>query len=242
MCLLRLARVGWHLAAGAAIATLVLPFAGRERRRQRVRAWSLDLLRILAVRLHVTGERVPPCGAPLMIVANHVSWLDIVAINAVVPSRFVAKSEVRDWPVIGWMAIRVGTLFIRRARRQDTARIGSRLAQLMGEGDPVAVFPEGTTTDGSNVLTFHSSLMQAAVQAGAQVCPVAIRYARADGARCAEAAYCGGKTLWDTLEAIAARPGLRAELSFLPQLESRGGCRRELARGAHAAILRTLFP
>lgn len=239
---MRLARVGWHIATGAAIATLVLPFAGREQRRERVRAWSLDLLRILAVRLHVTGERAQPPGAPLMIVANHVSWLDIVAINAVVPSRFVAKSEVRDWPVIGWIAIRVGTLFIRRARRQDTARISGRLAQVMGEGDPVVVFPEGTTTDGSTVLKFHASLMQAAVRTGAQVRPVAIRYARADGACCPDAAYCDGKTLWETLELVAGQPGIRAELHFLPQLEGRAGCRRALARDAHASILRTLFP
>lgn len=238
---MRLARVGWHLAGGVAVATMVFPFVGRERCRNHVRRWSLALLRILGVRLHVTGAVPPALNLPLMLVANHVSWLDIVALNAVQPSRFVAKSEVRDWPVIGWLAVRVGTLFIRRARRRDTARINDDLVHAMRACDPVAIFPEATTTDGGTVLEFHSSLIQAAVVSGALVCPVAIRYVRADGARCTDAAYCGGKTVWETLVAVAARPGLRAELVFLPPITGAEGGRRGIARAAREVILTSLF-
>jgi 1-acyl-sn-glycerol-3-phosphate acyltransferase len=176
-----------------------------------------------------------------MVVANHVSWLDIIAINAVLPAHFVAKSEIRAWPVIGWLSVRVGTLYIERARRRDTLRINGRLADAMRNGDPVAVFPEGTTTDGSTVLHFHSSLMQAAVQARAPVHPVAIRYTRASGGRCVEAAYYGGVSLWDTLRRVAGEPDIRAELVFLPALASHAARRHDLAREARELILRSLF-
>ena len=116
--LLRLVRVGLHLLRGVAIAGLLFPFVSPARRQREVKRWSARLLRILAVRLHAYGDP-PRRGTPLMLIANHVSWLDIYAINAVLPVRFVAKAEVRRWPVIGWFSEKAGTLFIERARRHE---------------------------------------------------------------------------------------------------------------------------
>lgn len=225
---------------GAAIAALLFPLLGPERRNAHVRRWARELLAILAVRLRVSGARPHAAGVPRMLVANHVSWLDIIAISAVLPARFVAKSEVRDWPLIGWMGERAGTFFIRRARRRDTARINEDLAQAMRGGDPVAVFPEATTSDGGRVLKFHSSLLQAAVLEEAALHPVAIRYARRDGTGCGEAAYEGGRSLWRSLALVTAQPEIRAELAFLPPLECRGRHRRELAQVARDLIARSL--
>jgi 1-acyl-sn-glycerol-3-phosphate acyltransferase len=238
----RLLRVGLHIARGAAVAAFVFPFAGREGRRAHVQRWSRRMLDILGVSLRLAGAPPRPAGPPVMMVANHVSWLDILAINAVLSVRFVAKSEVRAWPVIGWLSERAGTLFIRRAQRVDAARIGGKLVQVMRDGEPVAVFPEATSSDGSAVLQFHSSLLQPAVLAGATVHPVALRYARPDGARCAEAAFIGGISLWESLNLMATQPATLAFLDFLPPLESAGRDRRELASSAREAILRSLFP
>ena len=112
----------------------------------------------------------------------------------------------------------------------------------MRDGDPVAVFPEATTTDGDTVLKFNSSLLQPGVIAGAALYPVAIRFERADGTLCVEAAYDGDKSLWDTLRLMVTQPEIRARLAFLPPLENRGQHRRELAHAAPEAIARSLFP
>lgn len=236
----RLARVGLHLAYALLIAACVFPFAGPRGRLARIQSWSRQLLAILAVQLRVTGNGPRAAGAPLMLVANHISWLDVYALNAVLPARFVAKSEVRGYPVVGWLSERVGTLFIRRARRHDVGRVIDQLTGILRSGEPVVVFPEGTTTDGSAVLKFHASLLQSAVEADAVMQPVAIRYLRLDGARCDEAAFIGTTTLLESLATLAAQPAIHAELTFLPPLASAGRERGELAGDARGLILRSL--
>lgn len=237
----RIARFLLHLLRGVFTVALAFPFFSASRRRAAVKRWSQHLLRILGVRLHVHGD--PPRRNPehaVMLVANHVSWLDIVVINAALPVRFVAKSEVRTWPVIGWLSAKAGTLFIERARRRDTARITGLVSAALHDGDICAVFPEGTTTDGSRVLQFHSSLLQPALIAGADVHPVALRFRRSDGTLCTEAAYDGDKSLWDTLQSIAAQPVIHAHAWFLDAVHGEHARRRALAEAARQAIVRCL--
>lgn len=231
---LRLVRVLLHLFQGLLTVALLFPFFSRRRCNAATGEWSAALLHILGVRVHVHGK--PAKVRPLMLVANHVSWLDIFALNSVIPVRFVAKSEIRNWPAIGWLSTKTGTLFIERGRRSDTARVSGLIAEAMLEGDVVAVFPEGTTTDGSRVLHFHSSLLQPALLAMAAVQPVALRFAHGDGDLCAEAAYDGDKSLWHTLLQIVAQPAIEAHLHFLPLLATDAPHRRLLADAAHAAI------
>lgn len=232
----RLARLALHLLQGMLTIALLFPFYTPSRRRIAVKRWSHALLGMLGVKLHVHGKSPRGHGPPAMLVANHVSWLDIYAINAALPVRFVAKSEIRQWPVIGWLSAKTGTLFIERARRRDTLRISGEIVTAMQRGDVVAVFPEGTTTDGSQVLRFHGSLLQPALQAEADVHPVALRYERGDGSLCVEAAYDGDKSLWDTLRLILARPVIHVQVWFLPSLPATGADRRSLAHAAQAAI------
>lgn len=232
----RLVRLALHLLQGMLTIALLFPLYTPARRRIAVKRWSHSLLGMLAVKLHVHGK--PPRGhdSPAMLVANHVSWLDIYAINAVLPVRFVAKSEIRKWPVIGWLSAKTGTLFIERARRRDTVRISGEIVAAMQRGDVITVFPEGTTTDGSQVLRFHGSLLQPALQAEAHVHPVALRYERGDGSLCVEAAYDGDKSLWDTLRLIVARPVIHVHVWFLQSLPATGADRRTLAHAAQTAI------
>jgi 1-acyl-sn-glycerol-3-phosphate acyltransferase len=235
---LRLLRFAIHLARALAIAALVYPFIGRPARRRHHKRWSAQLLRIFAIRLYVTGAA--PAGGAVLIVANHVSWLDIVAINAVRPTRFVAKSEIRHWPLVGWLSVRAETLFIQRARRHHTHEINQVMAAAMQAGDAFAVFPEGFTTHGDVLLPFHASLLQPALACDAAIHPVAIRYSRADGSLCVEADYEGDKSLVESLLQLITQPRVDLHVQFLPPLACAGRHRRELADEAARRIANAL--
>lgn len=236
---LRLLRLAAHLLQGVLTVAFLFPFYSKARRRSAIRKWSGAMLRMLGV--HVYMHDAPATARPLMFVVNHVSWLDIFALNSAMPVRFVAKSEIRNWPAIGWLSAKTGTLFIERGRRSDTARVNRLIAEAMLEGDVVAVFPEGTTSDGSEVLRFHSSLLQPVLIAGAVVQPVALRFKHHDAALCKEAAYDGDKSLWYTLMQIIALRRIDAHLYFLPLLTAEVPHRRALAEAARAAIVSRLL-
>lgn len=195
--------------------------------------WSVRALSVLGIALRVSG--VPASGATLF-VANHVSWIDILAINAVRPLRFVSKSDVRAWPLIGWLVACGGTLFIERARSRDALRVLHLIAAALRGGEQIAVFPEGTTSDGHGVLPFHANLLQAAIAAEVQVQPVVLRFSDARERVSAAAAYVGDTTLMQSLWAVARADGLTAHVSFLPERPSLGVERRALAAQLGADI------
>jgi 1-acyl-sn-glycerol-3-phosphate acyltransferase len=216
------------------VAAFVFPFIDRPARRRRLKRWSAQLLRILAIRLNLNGAL--PAGGGVLIVANHVSWLDIFAINAVQPMRFVAKSEIRRWPVIGWLCARGDTLFIDRARRHHTRDINRAMATALQAGDTFAVFPEGSTTHGDILLPFHASLLQPALTCEATLVPVALRYSRADGSLCTEADYEGDKSLVASLLQLVTQPRVHLDLHVLGAIECAGRHRRDLADEAARRI------
>ncbi len=237
---LRLFRGGLHLVKGLAITLLLYPFAGAAGRRRHVRRWSAQLLKIFGVRLRVTGTPPVRGHAPLMLAANHVSWLDIFVILARLDVRFVSKSEVRQWPVIGTLSAGAGTLFLQRTRRTHLAQVNREIAQVLEDGEIVAIFPEGTSTDGTVVLPFHASLLEPAAVAGAAVQPVALRFTDGRGEVTTDAAYDGDKSLMDTLRLMVRHRTIGAELHFLPPVQSRGRTRRELAQILEKAVARAL--
>jgi len=237
----RLVRLVLHLLRGMAIAGVVFPFVSEARRRGHVRRWSRQLLAILAIRLHVQRADGGQSrhGRPAMLVANHISWIDIFAIDAVMPARFVAKSEVARWPLVGWLSTRAGTLYVSRSRRHDTARINRDMSAALERDELVAVFPEGTTTDGTRILKFHSSLLQPAVSVQAAILPVALSYTRGDGTRCTELAYDGRWSLWDTVRRMLTLQRIDCRLTVLPLMHPQRH-RRMLADDARAAIATAL--
>jgi 1-acyl-sn-glycerol-3-phosphate acyltransferase len=218
---LALAQMCWH-------ARRLADVLGSDPWRRAVERGAARLLGAVAVDVQVRGAR-PLLAGPVLMVANHVSWIDVQALGAVAGTRFVAKSEVRDWPVVGTMAARFGTLFIRRRSLRDAARIKNVLAKLLVTGERIAVFPEGTTTDGSRVGPFYAALLQAAVDAAIPVQPVAIRYVEHDGAPSLAAAFVDDMTFGDSLVRVLARPRLVAELTFGPPIWAADKTRRELA-------------
>lgn len=149
-------------------------------------------------------------------VANHVSWLDILVINSITVARFVAKSEVRGWPLIGWMCERAGAIFIERNRPLRSNRVNHDIECAFKAGFVCVVFPEGTTTDGSRVLMFRPLLMRAALRGRARLQPLALRYAATDGTPCRQATYHGAQSFLASLVRVACQPVIRARVQFLP--------------------------
>ena len=235
---LRLARVAAHFANGAVVAGAGYPFMNTAQRGVSLRRWSAQLVSHLAANLKVHGTPPP---APYFLAANHVSWLDIFAINAATPTRFVAKSEVREWPLVGWLCVKADTLFIERARPRDLSRIDAMIADALRAGAGMGVFLEGTTTNGHEVLPFKSSLLRPAQALGVPVTPVAIRYLRKDGSVCTEAAYDGDKSAMDTLRGMLTQREIDVHVHFLPPLDSGGMHHKVLAREAREAIVKVLY-
>lgn len=225
----RIARSVVHLLYGLLLVAL---FFGRSAndgavRMGHARRWSVGFLRVLGVRLEVRGTARP--GAKL-IVANHVSWLDILAIDAVEPARFVSKAEVRHWPLFGRLAVAVDTLFIERDRARDALRVVHQMAEALQAGDTLAVFPEGTTADGIELLPFHANLLQAAIATETPVQPVALRYFDADHAASPAIRFVGETTLAQSVWRIACARRLGVQVSFLPARSVRKADRRRLAQ------------
>lgn len=216
------------------VASCFLPLFRRSIRDSMIRGWSKAVLRVLHVRAHLLcAQPVPTRG---VLLSNHVSWLDIIVLNALLPSRFVAKQEVRKWPVFGWLARQAGSVFVRRDRRMETGVMNNRLADLIRHGERLAVFPEGTTTEGESVLPFRSALLDCAVKTGCAVYPVAVRYRTADGRLDKLPSFVGDDTLGASLWRIFGQPELHVDLSIGQRLIT-GGHRRELAAEAHAAVM-----
>jgi 1-acyl-sn-glycerol-3-phosphate acyltransferase len=225
-----------HAAAGALILRFVFPRAGPIRRRRLVGWWSAKVMRIVGVATRIEGEPPGVAESGAMIAANHVSWLDIFALSGVRPTRFIAKSEIRDWPIAGWIAEHAGTIFIRRERRRDTARINQQVAAALTQGDCVGLFPEGATTEGDQLLKFHSSLFEPALANRAHVHPCAIRYENADGSLCRAMAFVGELTFMQSLGLVIRQRGVVALVRFAPTLETQGSTRREVASRAEASV------
>nr|WP_281372143.1 lysophospholipid acyltransferase family protein [Modestobacter versicolor] len=171
-----------------------------------------------------------------MVVANHVSWLDGLALLTVVPGVPVAKREIGDWPVVGRLLRRTGVVLVERGRLRALPGTVAEVADLLRAGTPVTVHPEGTTSCGVELGRFRPAFFQAAVDAAAPVCPVAVRYRVDGGAASAVAAYLGGEPLPRTLARIVAARGLVVEVHLLPALDPAGADRRELAALAEYAV------
>jgi 1-acyl-sn-glycerol-3-phosphate acyltransferase len=228
-------RLALHLLYGMLLA-VIYPHLNQTRQRRILKSWSRQLLAIFNIGIQIEGQQPTRGEGGCLMVANHVSWLDIFVLNAIHPSRFIAKSEVRTWPVIGWLCRRSGTIFIERAMRQDASMINQRVSLLLKQGACIGLFPEGTTTDGTQVGHFHSALIQPAIDAGVKLCPIALRYQNEEGYLSSAAAFTGDTTLVQSIWKILRAPHLNALVVFTPALLAANENRRVLARTAQAAI------
>ena len=181
---LRLAGMIGLLLSGLATVLLLFPLLGQRRRDRTMQQWSGLLVRSCGVRIlidPIARAQIDDASRGRMIVANHVSWLDIFIINAVAPSCFIAKSDIAAWPLIGTLVGRVGTLFLERGKRHAVHDVIQKAQARLREGRRVAVFPEGTTSDGLCLLPFHGNLIEAAVQTPTGIVPIGLRYQDSQG-------------------------------------------------------------
>ena len=238
LALWRVARVALHLLHGMAVMALRFPSLDAAGRHARIGWWSAGLLRAVGVGLQVRGTPRP--GASLLL-SNHVSWLDIAALHAAVPqARFVAKADVLQWPLLGWLVRGAGTLFIERERKRDALRVVHAVAEALHAGQTVAVFPEGTTGEGPQPLPFHANLLQAAIATATPIQPVALRFSDARHRFSPAVVYVGDTTLLQSLWRVATARGLVVHVDLLLPQASAHADRRALAETMRALVAQAL--
>ncbi|MFI5756302.1 lysophospholipid acyltransferase family protein [Streptomyces sp. NPDC051569] len=240
------AAAGVRLVTGIAVVlagvllTPLVALLGATVRDRLTRRWARTVLRAFGLRVRVTGEPEPRRGPGVLVVANHISWLDIPLLAAVLPGRMLAKSEIRRWPVLGALAARGGTLFVERERLRALPGTVRSLSAALSAGSRVVVFPEAVTWCGREQGRFTTAVFQAALDAGTAVRPVHLAFRAPDGRLSGAPAFVGDDTLPASLWRVAAAGGLTAEITVLPLIPAgRHTDRRALARAAEKTVART---
>jgi 1-acyl-sn-glycerol-3-phosphate acyltransferase len=204
-----------HVICGVFTLSFIFPFLDRRNKDQKIQEWSKRLLQIFNIDLVVLGTHWLE-DTPHLIASNHISWLDIHVINAFKPIRFVAKSEVEGWPIFGWMAKQLGTVFIRRDSTRHARQVVGQMAEVL-KIESICIFPEGTSTVGDSVLPFKSNLFESAIAAKAPVYPLAIQYlSRATGTRSESPAFIGDMGLLESMSRVIKNRSLLVQIRFLP--------------------------
>jgi 1-acyl-sn-glycerol-3-phosphate acyltransferase len=225
----RVGRILAHTLLGLIIASIVLPLSTATFKLRLIQWWCKNLLAAFNLKVSSHGH-VPARNAQLsstMFVANHISWSDIHAINSIIALRFIAKSEIKNWPIFGYLVSRANALFIDRRNKRDAKRTIDVAVQSLQAGDNLCLFPEGTTSDGSVLYPFKSSLIQAAIEAKACIWPLAIRYPNPDGGVNIDIAYAGETTLIESMQKILSQQQPVIELHFLKPIAAEEVAKRD---------------
>lgn len=238
-----LTRVFVHILAGLFTVSTVFPRLNQRSKHIKIMAWAQEMIGLLAIDFEVNGQ--PAQHGPLLLVSNHVSWLDIMVLLATCPCRFVSKAEIGQWPLLGTLTRAADTLFITRESKRDALRVVHQMAEALQPGSDavLAIFPEGTTSNGLQVLPFHANLFQAAIAANAPVQPLALRFEdAATGQISLVPCYINDDTfvgsLWRTLKA----PRQRVVMRFGVPQYAEGRHRQAWATDVRAEVARLLQP
>ena len=212
----------------------VFPKLSDEQQARAVEVWARGMLASIGIEERVKGH---PAQGPVLMAANHISWLDILVMHAACHCRFVAKSEIRSWPLVGVLTTGGGSLYIERGSRNDAMRVVHQMANALCDGQVLAVFPEGVTGDGIKVLPFHANLLQAAISAEAPIQPVALQFMDArTHERSLAPCYHDHDTLISSLWRTLCAPPLVAQVRYGDKQEAQGRNRREWAQSLQAAV------
>lgn len=232
-------RIGWFAWEVAVIIVnyfLTAAFAPREKQRLARAAWlsrsSRRHLKIFGYSANVSGD-IPKKG---LLISNHLSYLDILAISAVTPAVFVSKAEVRSWPLFGWFAKISGTVFVDRQRRTQVGEVNQEIENALAAGALVVVFPEGTSTNGETILPFRTSLLEPAARGNHEIAVGWLHYELEDGDARNEVNYWGDHSFLSHLLNMLGKKSIRATLRFA-KFRRTTDDRKELAKQLHAAVL-----
>ncbi len=235
LALWRVLRLLVHALHGLLVVLVRFPSLSPEQQQARVQAWALQLLACAGVTLEVRGT--PVANGPALIIANHLSWLDIPVMHAARYCRFISKSDVKDWPIVGTLATAAGTLYIERTSRRDALRMVQHMHDALMAREVLGVFPEGTTGDGRVLLPFHANLLQAAITADAPVQPVGVRFVdRKTGAVSHAPSYIDDETLLGSMWRTLVAPPLVAVVHFGEPERANGQDRRAWSEQLHARV------
>jgi len=231
-----------HVLEGVLTLLLFFPFTNQQSKQRHIQKWSSKLLNIFGCKLQVINSSILP-STPFLLSSNHISWLDIHAINAFQPIRFVAKSEVRAWPIFGWMAKQLGTVFINRGSSKHAVKVVSNMVEVL-KSESICIFPEGTSTSGKSVKPFKANLFEAAVVAQAPVYSLAIEYVDlTTGLRSEVAAFIGDMGLLESMSKLLKHRQIQVNLCFLhcaQEAQEPSKDRKWLAARSHEEISRYL--
>lgn len=234
--LIRIVRIVIHTFYGGFLGMIIMPTATKKQRNWIVSHWSRTLLSIMNIKVMTEGRLPNHDLVNTMFIGNHISWVDIHALNSIRAVRFIAKSELKKWPIFGWLAKKCNTLFIEREQKKDAVRIIEEASKSLKFGDCLCYFPEGTTTDGTDLLAFKGSLMQAPINANSTIWPFAIYYPDLNNQPNIKMAFAGETTLIESIWQIVSISNPKVVLTFLPQITSLGHERRGLTIAVRHAI------
>jgi 1-acyl-sn-glycerol-3-phosphate acyltransferase len=236
IALWRLLRVLGCVARGVWIQWVHFPHWSDSQKQLAVVNWSGRMLDAMNVKVNRTGD---VASGPLLMVCNHISWLDILVCHSQFFGRFVAKGEVHSWPVLGGMAQQAGTLFIERSSRRDALRVVHDMASALSSGDTVMIFPEGTTNNGLELLPFHANLIQAAIVSESPIQPMGLSYWSSGHPRQRSLAprFFGDDTLMASLWSTLSSGGVVAELALGKVQHAEGRDRRQWASDLRNEVL-----
>jgi 1-acyl-sn-glycerol-3-phosphate acyltransferase len=232
--LYKFARVlGWVVYGYWRVRT-VFPKLSDTQQARAVEVWARGMLAIMGIEVRVKGH---PSPGPVLMSANHISWLDILVMHAACHCRFVAKSEIRNWPLLGVLTTGGGSLYIERSSSRDAMRLVHHMADALRQGDVLAVFPEGGTGDGVTLLPFHANLLQAAISAQVPVQPVALQFVEvATHQRSLAPCYHAHDTLISSLWRTLCAPPLLAVVHYGSTQNTLGRHRRDCAQDVQTAV------
>ncbi|WP_216605225.1 lysophospholipid acyltransferase family protein [Pelistega europaea] len=229
------------LLAGLFIVFIFFGWISKAARERTVQLWSQCLMKTTGVQ--VVQEGKPILDGPVMLAANHVSWIDIFIINSQRATSFIAKSEIRQWPVIGWLVYAVGTIFIQRGSRQAVIDINAGMDKYFKENICIGLFPEGTTSDGLSVLHMFSGLLEGAMNSRVPIQPVALLFTY-NGERSGRVAFVGEQTLVANIWVLLSSKNVGVTVRFLPPITQAGEevliPRQELADNIRAVLLKEI--
>lgn len=236
---IRLVLLFVHIVIGLSLTLTIFRVLSWPVRQRIIQKWSWLLVKILGVRINVVSApvRMPMRG---LLVSNHTSWIDIFVTNAIQPVRFIAKSDVKKWPVLGTLVTSVGTLYVERGNRHLISQTNKEITDAAGKGDLIGLYPEGTTTDGTYLLPFKSNLFQPAIDSGLHVYPLAVSYSKG-GKPSQLASYVGDTSLFGSFWQLASSIGLTANLHYCPIIPAaQYADRTALTKATEEAVSRAL--
>ncbi|MGQ0442001.1 MAG: lysophospholipid acyltransferase family protein [Methylophilaceae bacterium] len=229
-----------HTLIGVAIAALLWPLINQAKKLGLTQWWCKHLLGCFNIQVTTSGQRPPVDTRATMFVANHISWSDIHVINSVIPLQFIAKLEIKDWPIFGYLVKKTGTVFIDRTNRKDAVRIVEIASSHLKNGDNLGFFPEGTTTDGTHMVKFKSSVIQAPIAANAIVWPIAIHYPMPNGSANTQMAYANNTTLIESMMNVIRLKNPVVSLHFLAPISTHQSTRQAVTKAAFDTISKQL--